>query len=131
MTVKHCIPVVPSADLERTLRLWRDGLGFLDTWWESRDDDGRLTGYGLRKDRMMFMFNIRAGTPVRPDNYEGVRFYWNPGDLHAMRERLIALGYEVSDLWKRDYGQTEFTLVDDDGYDHCFGLPSAEVPDRA
>jgi hypothetical protein len=28
MTVKSCIPVIPSANLEKSLRLWVDGLGF-------------------------------------------------------------------------------------------------------
>jgi len=59
MTMQSCIPVIPSVDLEKSLRLWRDGLGF-----------------------------------------------------------------EVSEITKRDYGQTEFFLVDDDGFDHCFGVAS-------
>ena len=28
MTVESCIPVIPSANLEKSLRLWVDGLGF-------------------------------------------------------------------------------------------------------
>jgi hypothetical protein len=39
-----------------------------------------------------------------------------------MRERLKGLGYDVSNLEDRDYGQTEFVMVDDDGYVHCFGI---------
>jgi hypothetical protein len=32
MTVKSCIPVIASANLEKTLRLWVDGFGFeMDT----------------------------------------------------------------------------------------------------
>jgi len=27
MTVEYCMPVVPSADLERSLRFWIEGLG--------------------------------------------------------------------------------------------------------
>src|SRR5690606_2233214 len=115
--------VVPSADLERSLRLWRDGLGFTETWWEAHRED-KLVGAGIRKDDMAFMLNIRAGTPDKPEDYEGVRFYWAPDDLHALRDRLIELGYAVSDVQERDYGQTEFFLTDDDGFEHCFGVSS-------
>jgi hypothetical protein len=31
------------------------------------------------------------------------------------------LGYSVSEIVDRDYGQTEFFVTDDDGYSHCFG----------
>jgi hypothetical protein len=124
MAVASCIPVVPSVNLERSLRLWRDGLGFEDTWWEQHRE-GKLVGAGIRKGQMAFMLNIRAGTPDRPEDYEGIRFYWAPDDLYALRERLIGLGYAVSDLQERDYGQTEFFLTDDDGFDHCFGVPTS------
>jgi hypothetical protein len=123
MTVGSCIPIVPCVDLERSLRLWRDGLGFDETWWEQHRD-GKLVGCGIRKGHMSFMLNIRAGDPARPENYEGVRFYWAPDDLHGLRARLLELGYAPSEPWARDYGQTEFVLTDDDGFEHCFGVSS-------
>jgi hypothetical protein len=126
MAVNTCIPVVPSVDLEKSLRLWHDGLGFTETWWEAHRD-GVLVGAGIRKGPMMFMLNLRAGTAHRPEDYEGVRFYWNPDDLYALRERLLGLGYAVSEVKERDYGQTEFFLTDDDGFEHCFGVPSSQT----
>jgi hypothetical protein len=68
--------------------------------------------------------NQRAGTPVKPKDYEGIRLYWAPKDINKTRERLKSLGYGVSELEHRDYGQTEFFLTDDDGYSHCFGVPT-------
>ncbi len=127
MTVSNCIPIIPSVDLERSLKLWRDGLGFTDVWWESRNDEGSLIGCGLRKDHMAFMLNVRAGTPDKPDNYEGVRFYWAPDDLGALRDRLAGMGFAVSNIELRDYGQTEFFLTDDDGFEHCFGVPAQDA----
>ncbi|MBO9517517.1 MAG: VOC family protein [Porphyrobacter sp.] len=126
MAVNNCIPVVPSVDLEKSLRLWRDGLGFTETWWEDHRD-GVLVGAGIRKGQMMFMLNIRAGEPDRPKGYEGIRFYWNPDDLYGLREHLLGLGYAASDIHKRDYGQTEFFMTDDDGFDHCFGVPTPQA----
>ncbi|TKR30670.1 hypothetical protein FCE95_11220 [Luteimonas gilva] len=123
MAVQSCIPVIPSADLQKSLRLWVDGLGFVAEN-EMHADDGRLVFCMLRKDGLRFMLNQRAGTPVKPEDYEGIRLYWAPADLHETRNRLIGLGYAVSDIGQRDYGQTEFFLTDDDGYSHCFGVPT-------
>ena len=122
MTVKSCIPVIPSANLEKSLRLWVDGLGFeMDTEMRA---EGRLIFCMLHKGDLCFMLNQRAGTPVKPDTYEGIRLYWNPINIHETRERLIQLGFVVSDICERDYGRTEFFLTDDDGYSHCFGAPT-------
>ena len=126
MTVHSCIPIIPSADLEKSLRLWIDGLGF-EIDMETRRE-GRLIFCMLHKADLWFMLNERAGTPEKPDDYEGIRLYWAPADLHETRERLLQLGFEVSELWERDYGQTEFFLTDDDGYSHCFGVATKQVP---
>ncbi len=84
--------------------------------------DGKLIFCMLQKGNLWFMLNQRAGTPVKPESYEGIRLYWAPKDIHEARERLRSLGYSVSELEDRDYGQTEFFLIDDDGYSHCFGV---------
>jgi uncharacterized glyoxalase superfamily protein PhnB len=119
--MESCIPIIPSANLEKSLRLWRDGLGF-SVNSEMREGD-KLIFCMLRKDGLWFMLNQRAGTAVKPENYEGIRLYWAPKDIHEVRERLKNLGYAVSELEDRAYGQTEFFLIDDDGYSHCFGVP--------
>lgn len=120
MPVKYCIPVIPSADLEKSLRLWVDGLEFsIDS--EMRKD-GKLINCMLQKDHIWFMLNQRAGSPLKPEDYEGIRLYWTPADINETRERLKNLGYKVSELEERDYGQTEFFLTDDDGFEHSFGV---------
>ncbi len=147
MPVESCIPIIPSANLEKSLRLWVDGLGFSMSSEMYKED--KLIFCMLRKDALCFMLNQRAGTPVKPSRhhpnimptrakvsgyvnsflartkaYEGIRLYWAPKDLHETREQLKSLGYGVSELEHRDYGQTEFFLTDDDGYSHCFGVPT-------
>jgi hypothetical protein len=38
MTVESCIPVIPSVNLEKSLRVWVDGLGFeMDTEMRAED----------------------------------------------------------------------------------------------
>lgn len=127
MSVNNCIPIVPSLDVERSLRFWRDGLGFAETWWEQRAE-GKLIGCGIRKNHMMFMFNPPADNAARPADREGIRFYWAPDDLPGLRAHLLRLGYGASEIEDRDYGQTEFFVTDDDGFEHCFGVatPTSE-----
>lgn len=122
MAVKSCIPVISSANLEKSLRLWVEGLGF-EMDMEMRAES-RLIFCMLHQGDLCFMLNQRAGTTLKPDDYEGIRLYWNPTDIHETRERLMQLGFVVSDICERDYGQTEFFLTDDDGYSHCFGVPT-------
>ena len=124
MAVQSCIPIIPSKDIEKSLRFWRDGLGFeVDREMEK---DGRLIFCMLFKDKLAFMLNQRAGTSVKPEDYHGIRLYWAPSDLQEMRNRLKELGYPVSEIVDRDYGQTEFFLTDDDGFEHCFGVATMQ-----
>ncbi len=125
MSVQSCIPVIPSADLEKSLRLWVEGLGFFPS--PEMREDGKLVFCMLRNGDLWFMLNRRAGNPVKPVEYEGIRLYWAPTDIRETRERLKGLGFGVSELVERDYGQTEFFLVDDDGYSHCFGVATEKA----
>jgi catechol 2,3-dioxygenase-like lactoylglutathione lyase family enzyme len=120
MLVESCIPVVPSADLEKSLRFWVEGLGL--SMDRAMRHNGRLVGCMVHNDRLSFWLNQRDGFSTKPDNYEGLRLYWAPSDIHGLRERLLQLGYSVSDIVDRDYGQSEFFVTDDDGYSHCFGV---------
>jgi hypothetical protein len=122
MPLEHCIPMIASANLEKSLRLWVDGLG-CSTTSEIREH-GRLTFCLLRKGDLWFMLNRLAKTSVQPKDDQSIRLYWTPTDIHKTRERLMSLGYGVSELEYRDYGQTEFSLTDDDGNSHCFGVPT-------
>lgn len=119
MEIKACIPVIPSADLEKSLRFWVEGVGL--TKDREMRQEGRLIGCMVHDEHQYFWLNQRAGGRI-PDEYHGISLYWTPADIHAARERLKKVGFEVSDIEDRDYGQTEFFLTDDDGYSHCFGV---------
>ena len=122
MHVESCMPVIPSADLEKSLRFWVEGHGL--TMDRAMRQDGRLIGCMVHNEQLYFWLNERAGTPITPQNYEGIRLYWTPHNIHGLRARLEGLGYAVSEIADRDYGQTEFFVTDDDGYSHCFGVPT-------
>jgi catechol 2,3-dioxygenase-like lactoylglutathione lyase family enzyme len=127
-SVHSCIPIIPSADLARSLRFWVDGLGF-EVESEMREEN-RLTFCMLRRGTLSFMLNRRGGTAAKPEGFEGIRLYWAPTNLAEVRERLKSLGFPVSDILARDYGQTEFFVTDDDGYSHCFGVASTATASR-
>ncbi|HVY22873.1 MAG TPA: VOC family protein [Steroidobacteraceae bacterium] len=122
MSMKSCVPIIPSADIEKSLRFWVDGLGF--TMDREMKDGKKVVGCMIHNGHLHFWLNQRAGTPLKPQDYEGIRLYWAPSDIDEMRDRLKGLGYAVSAVQHREYGQKEFFLTDDDGYSHCFGVPT-------
>jgi hypothetical protein len=81
----------------------------------------------VQNERVSFWLNQTAGSSIKPDEFEGIRLYWTPDDIKALRERLSDLGFTVSDLVARDYGQTEFFVTDDDGHSHCFGVATSDL----
>src|SRR5204862_236100 len=84
LTVESCIPVIPSADLERSLRFWVEGLGL--TVDREMRRDGKLIGCMVHNNHLSFWLNERAGAPIKPEDYEGIRLYWAPSDIHEMRK---------------------------------------------
>ena len=120
MLVKSCIPVIPSTNLEVSLRFWVEGLGL--TMDRAMYEEGRLVGCMVHDEHLCFWLNRRDGAPEAPGDFEGIRLYWTPSDIYALRARLQGLGYVVSEIADREYGQTEFFVTDDDGYSHCFGV---------
>src|SRR5512133_1526497 len=94
--MKSCIPVIPSADLEKSLRFWVDGLGL--TMDRAMRKEGRLVGCMVHNENVCFWLNQRLGSPIKPENFECIRLYWAPNDLHALRDRLEGLGYSVSEI---------------------------------
>ncbi len=120
MSIDSCIPIIPSFDLRKSLRLWVDVLGFVvETDMEKNDE---IVFCMLRKNKMSLMLNRRIGDASNPENYEGIRLYWTPTDLEEIRNKLMEFGYQVSEIVNRDYGQKEFFFTDDDGFSHCFGV---------
>ncbi len=121
--ILSCMPIVSSTDPERSLRFWVDGLGLAMTRPMHRD--GRLIGCMVQNEHLFLWLNE---TP--PDTApvgEGIRLYLAPSDLHALRDRLKGLGYAVSEITDRDYGQTEFFVTDEDGHEHCVGVATSTL----
>jgi c-di-GMP-binding flagellar brake protein YcgR len=84
---------------------------------EMRKDD-KLIFCMLRKDNLWFMLNQRAGTPVKPRDYEGIRLYWAPKDIQKTARGVTwnlsqgGMQLEVSDLKPQDAVRLSFQLPD-------------------
>ena len=65
MHLMSCIPVIPSADLERSLRFWVEGLGLAMD--RPMRKDGRLVGCMVHDEHLHFWLNQRDGTPTPPE----------------------------------------------------------------
>src|SRR5205814_10583550 len=117
------MPVIPSADLEKSLRFWVEGLGL--TMDRAMRQDGRLIGCMVHNGHLYFWLNQRAGRPIKPEDYEGVRLHWAPRDIHGLRARLERPGYAVSEITDRAYGQTEFLGPDHGGFPPSLGVRTA------
>lgn len=121
--LNSCMPVIPSADLEKSLHFWIAGLGL--TRSREMHEEGKLVGCMVHNEHVYFWLNRRSGPTRSTNGYEGIRLYWAPTHLHEIWERLQKLGYAVSPIEKRDYGQTEFLVTDPDGFIHVFGVASS------
>ena len=125
MLVESCVPVIPSADLEKSLRFWVDGLGL--TMNRPMHREGKLIGCMVQNDHMYLWLNEREGPPVPPAGFDGIRLYLAPDDIRGLHGRLKGLGFSVSEIEDRDYGQTEFFVTDDDGFSHSFGVGTSSL----
>ena len=88
MTINACVPVIPSLDLNKSLRFWVDGLGF--TADQKMEQEGRLVGCMVHNEHLYFWLNQRAGDPI-PEAYKGIGLYWTPANLAKTREHLKQL----------------------------------------
>jgi uncharacterized glyoxalase superfamily protein PhnB len=75
----------------------------------------------LVRDETTVQLNLASAGTDTPHGTEGIRMYWYPDDIEAVRTSLQAAGSEVSELVDREYGMREFTVEDCDGFSHCFG----------
>jgi hypothetical protein len=55
MLVDSCIPVIPSGNLEKSLRFWVEGLGL--SMDRANWQDGRLVGCMIHNERLYFWLN--------------------------------------------------------------------------
>lgn len=110
-------PSLTVSDLQRSLRFYKDGLGF-STGEEWKDGD-KLVGVMLQSERVYLMLGQDDFAKGR-DRVKGVgvRLYISvDGDVNALAERAKAAGLKLdSGPGDLGWGPIGFTLTDPDGY---------------
>jgi len=124
MTMQTCRPLLNVADIETSLRFWRDLMGFEEiTRFEF---EGRLAFANLRSGEVELMLNARGGDPqarrARPHYTEAV-LYFGVVSVHDLVRDLRAKGCESPDPEAQEYGVDEIVLRDPDGYEIAFTSP--------
>jgi catechol 2,3-dioxygenase-like lactoylglutathione lyase family enzyme len=124
MTLQTCRVLLNVADIETSLRFWRDLVGFkVDTRFEH---DGRLAYAGLKSGEIVLMLNARGGDPAprraRPHYTEAVIYFGVPS-VHDLVRELRAKGFAAPDPQRQDYGLDEVVVRDPDGYEIAFTSP--------
>lgn len=110
-------PSLTVNDLERSIRFYRDGLGFSSG--EEWKDGDKLIGVMLQSNEVYLMLGQDDFAKGR-DRVKGigVRLYMQvDGDINALAERAQAAGLKL-DSGPADlgWGPIGFTLTDPDGY---------------
>jgi hypothetical protein len=59
--IESCMPVIPSADLEKSLRFWVEGLGL--TMDQPMRQEGKLIGCMVHNKHLYFWLNQCFGVP--------------------------------------------------------------------
>jgi catechol 2,3-dioxygenase-like lactoylglutathione lyase family enzyme len=124
MTMQTCRPLLNVADIETSLRFWRDLIGFQEiTRFVS---EGRLAFANLRSGEVELMLNARGADPgprrARPHYTEAV-LYFGVVSVHDLVRDLRAKGCDAPDPERQDYGVDEIVLRDPDGYEIAFTSP--------
>jgi uncharacterized glyoxalase superfamily protein PhnB len=125
MNVKTLRPLLNVEDVSRSIRFYRDRLGF-DVVFES-EADGRIRFASLRNSGIELLLNEPGEVDSRDRRHRGTYadavLYFTVADVDALHAQLREAGFPVSELEDEAYGLREFTVRDPDGYELAFGAP--------
>jgi glyoxylase I family protein len=124
MRMQSCTPLLNVADIEASLRFWRDLLGFAVA--SSYEYEGRLAFAMLRSGEARVMLNRHGGDPVarraRPPYTEAMVFL-SVDSVHDLVRDLRAKGFDAPEPSRESYGLDEVIVRDPDGYEIGFTSP--------
>jgi len=109
-TAKRVSPMLAVADMEKTIAFYRDLLGFTPTV-ES------LQYSIVERDGQTIHFMLAASEEVMKCVRGHTEIYIEVVSIHALWEHVKQFKdrYRIKDLFDRDYGMTEFHIVDPNG----------------
>ncbi len=121
--LNHCFPMLHVADVREAQAFYRDKLGFevVDDW---TCGDPPFYG-GIKLDGTILHF--MTGEVVN----KGFLILVYVINIHAFYDECVRRGAPVHGEPKAmDYGETQFTVTDCNGYDICFTETTSEIEAR-
>lgn len=111
----HCIPFLPTADIDETIKFYRQSLLFDDLWiW---DDPATVVRVG--RGPVKFLFTLDPQHPVLQKGFDIMIFLNGVKDLYTQYSEQ---GLTFADpLEKKPWGLWEFCVRDNNGYFLRFG----------
>jgi catechol 2,3-dioxygenase-like lactoylglutathione lyase family enzyme len=125
--LKKLVASLGVSDLPRSLRFYRDCLGFevVDSY---EDDAGGLQWVFLRSgvaELMLQQLSPEEQITLEPALGHSWRLFLRPADLEDVRRRLLATGLPVTEIELTAYGARECHAKDPDGYDLWLSEPES------
>jgi uncharacterized glyoxalase superfamily protein PhnB len=123
--VNELIPLLNVEDVSRSIAFYETVLGAtVESQWEL---DGRVRWARVTFDGGKLMLNspdsVSSAERLRRAECTDAVLYLGCEDASAQRERLRAADIEVGELHEEEYGNSEFSLRDPDGYAIRFSSP--------
>lgn len=123
------VPMLMCDDVQESIRFYTQVLGFNV---KDRMDDVGKSGWAFLthgRVRLMLASPHGASEPVKVDGrYPQTVYYFYPEDVVALRESIVAKGYDATGLAVRFYGMKEFEMLDPSGHLLVFGQDTHEQP---
>jgi len=118
---KRISPMLATDNMERTISFYENVLGFRTT----RDSPQYVI---LERDGQTIHFQDAASEEVMRSMREHTEIYIEVSDIHALWEhvRTFKAQYRIRDLFDREYGMTEFHVVDPNGCLVFVGEPTSQ-----
>jgi catechol 2,3-dioxygenase-like lactoylglutathione lyase family enzyme len=125
MPANRLIPSLGVSDIDRSRDFYRQffGLEVVDSY----DDEGRMGWCWLRAQGAELMLQqLTAEQQIRLDPGIGQSWvvYLRVDDLDALHGRLLAGGFQPSEIGETEFDTREFFVADPDGYELWISAPA-------
>jgi len=110
ISFSHCVPFLPTADINKTIEFYRDALSFDDLWiW---DDPATVIRVG--RGPIKFLFSLEPQHPVLQKGFDIMIFLSGVKKLYSeFSDREITFS---DPLDEKPWGIWEFCIRDNNGY---------------
>ena len=132
--IRGLAPLLGVFDMQRSVRFYRDVLGFELVSTSAEEDFGWAL---LRRGGAELMLNIlhdgggASPDPARVAAHRDTALFFGCADLDAAYAHLCARGVDAEEPFVQSYGMKQLYLRDPDGYTLCLQWPASPEMEAA